>query len=98
MASRKEHSEALNHTRRIAAKAEIMVPGVKAIGDKIIAFVDNHKPNFDIFLDVVEARLASEYHVARVVRWRKGSPIRKDLPDYDEIARDSNLALVGSCD
>jgi hypothetical protein len=68
----------------------------KSLSGLRIAFVDNTKPNFNIFCDRVEELLLSQYGVAEVKRYRKPGrtvPVAKGV--IDEIKASCDFAITG---
>ena len=63
-----------------------------------VAMVDNTKPNFSIFLDRVEERLANEHNVS-VIRYRKpGRTQPLDPQLIVEIKKKCDIAITGLAD
>ena len=66
---------------------------------KVVAFVDNSKPNFNHLADDLELLLVEKHGVARVVRHRKRAA-SVPAPDavYAEIEANVDLVITGSGD
>ena len=59
----------------LAAKLEFKnAPRIDSLEGKVIGFLDNGKPNFDLFLDKVEELLGERFKLAKVVRESKALP------------------------
>ena len=66
---------------------------------KVVAFVDNSKPNFNHLADDLELLLVEKHGVARVVRHRKRAA-SVPAPDavYADIEANVDLVITGSGD
>ena len=66
---------------------------------KVVAFVDNSKPNFNHLADDLEQLLVQKHGVARVVRHRKRAA-SVPAPDavYADIEANVDLVITGSGD
>ena len=74
----------------------------RALGDlngKVIGFIDNTKPNFNLLARDLGELLQSRYGVKTVIQKRKRS-VATSAPDevLDELARDCDLVITGSGD
>ncbi|MFC1917885.1 hypothetical protein ACFLXH_04455 [Chloroflexota bacterium] len=82
-----------------AAKLEFKnAPRMDNLEGKIIGFLDNSKPNFDLFLDRVEGLLGERVKLAKIVRENKALP---GIPcPADKIARliECNAVINGMSD
>lgn len=68
----------------------------KSLKGLTIAFVDNTKPNFDIFCDKIQEILLKDYGVAEVKRYRKlGRTVGASQKDLDEIKATCDYAITG---
>ena len=66
---------------------------------KVVAFIDNSKPNFNHLADDLAELLVSRYGVSRVVRHRKRAASVPALEAvYAEIEADCDLVITGSGD
>ena len=66
---------------------------------KVVAFIDNSKPNFNHLADDLAELLVSRYGVARVVRHRKRAASVPALETvYAEIEASCDLVITGSGD
>ena len=78
-------------TRRDAA--------LSSLAGKVVGFIDNAKPNFDLLADDIGDLLVSKYGVARVVKRRKPSasvPAATDV--IAELADTCDVVITGSGD
>ena len=76
-------------------------PRMGNLNEKVICFVDNGKPNFDIYLERLEQLLRQRYQLAEVIHIKKGHlGAGKALPpeQVQELANKCHGAIVGSCD
>ena len=66
---------------------------------KVVAFIDNSKPNFNLLADDLSELLVSRYGVARVVRHRKrAASVPAPEAVYAEIEANCDLVITGSGD
>lgn len=66
---------------------------------KVVAFIDNSKPNFNHLADDLAELLVSRYGVARVVRHRKRAASVPALDEvYADIEANCDLVITGSGD
>ncbi len=76
-------------------------PRISDLNGKVICFVDNGKPNFDIFLDRVEELLRQRYNLAQVIHVKKGhlgSGSAVPQERVIELAKTCHAVICGSCD
>jgi len=66
---------------------------------KVVAFIDNSKPNFNLLARDLGELLLSQYGVKSVIQKRKRS-VATSAPDemLDELARECDLVITGSGD
>jgi hypothetical protein len=74
----------------------------RSVGDlkgKVVGFIDNTKPNFNLLAHDLGELLQSRYGVKAVFQKRKRS-VATSAPDemLDELARDCDLVITGSGD
>lgn len=81
----------------ISASAKIALnPRPTQIEGLRVGMLDNTKPNFDLFLDVVEESLLNNYHVASVHRYRKpGRTVPVDPAVMAEIKEKCDIVITG---
>ncbi len=66
---------------------------------KVVAFIDNSKPNFNHLADDLAELLVSRHGVARVIRHRKRAASVPALESvYADIAAHCDLVITGSGD
>ncbi len=66
---------------------------------KVVAFIDNSKPNFNHLADDLAELLVSRYHVARVIRHRKRAASVPALEAvYADVEANCDLVITGSGD
>jgi hypothetical protein len=74
----------------------------KALGTlqgKVVAFIDNSKPNFNHLADDLAELLVQHHGVARVIRHRKRAASIPALEAvYADIAANADLTITGSGD
>lgn len=77
-------------------------PAQRALGDlngKVVGFIDNAKPNFNLLAEDISALLTSRYGVKAVVtRAKRGPSMPAATEIFDELARDCDLVITGSGD
>jgi len=69
------------------------------LAGKVVGFIDNSKPNFNLLADDLAALLSERYGVASVVRHRKlkaASPASSEI--MEDVGKRCDLVLVGSAD
>ncbi len=74
----------------------------RALGNldgKVVGFIDNAKPNFNMLVDDIAALLTSRYGVKTVVKRAKRGPSMPAAAEiFDELARECDLVITGSGD
>ncbi|MEQ1776233.1 MAG: hypothetical protein ABL891_20840 [Burkholderiales bacterium] len=74
----------------------------RPLGDlngKVVGFIDNAKPNFNLLIDDLSALLASRYGVKSVITRRKRGPSMPAAGEvFDELAAQCDLVITGSGD
>ena len=76
--------------RREPEAAGTAKPALSGLAGKVVGFIDNAKPNFNLLADDLAELLTGKYGVARVVRHRK----RGQVPAGDAVIED----IVAKCD
>jgi len=71
------------------------LPGIADLKSKVVGFLDNSKPNFDLFLDRLETLLLSNCQVEKIIRRRKANPSVSGGPFLDELAESCDLVIAG---
>jgi hypothetical protein len=98
MSSSQQLIEVLKPTGRAKAVEGKPLAGVANLENKVIGFLDNRKPNFDLFVDKLETILSTQYRVAKIVRRRKPDPSGTAGVLLDELAQECDLVIAGSSD
>ena len=74
----------------------------RSVGDlkgKVVGFIDNSKPNFNLLIDDVAELLMSRYGVKTIVRTGKRSAsMPATSPVLDDLASRCDLVITGSGD
>ncbi len=71
-------------------------PRPEELRERVIALLDNGKPNSDRLLEHVGALLNREWGVGRVTRVRKPSAYRPASDEMiDQVAKEADLVVVG---
>ena len=71
------------------------------LNGKVIGFVDNRKPNFDVFLEVVEAALRHKFQFAEIVHIQKGgtgATVPLTPEEMTQLAPKCDAIVSGICD
>lgn len=64
---------------------------LETLAGKVVGFIDNAKPNFDLLADDLADLLVAKYGVSRVIKRRKPSA---SIPASEEVINE----LAGQCD
>ena len=69
------------------------------LAGKVVGFIDNAKPNFDLLVDDLAEIFMAKYGVRQVIKRQKRSPAVA-APDayYTELAEHCDLVITGSGD
>ena len=74
----------------------------RSVGDlngKVVGFIDNSKPNFNLLIDDIAALLTSRYGVKAIVKTGKRGASMPATPQVlDELAAQCDLVVTGSGD
>jgi hypothetical protein len=69
------------------------------LSGKVVGFIDNSKPNFNLLIDDLSALLTSRYGVKAVITRSKRGPSMPAATDvFDELAAQCDLVVTGSGD
>jgi len=68
------------------------------LAGKVVGFVDNAKPNFNLLADDLAALLTERYGVAGVVRHRKRGQVPAGEEALQELAAKCDAVIAGSGD
>jgi hypothetical protein len=86
--------------RREPEKAEgAAKPALPGLAGKVVGFIDNAKPNFNVLADELGALLMRKYGVANVIKRRKPSasvPAKREI--IEELAGACDVVIAGSGD
>jgi hypothetical protein len=97
----KEYIDVLDPTAATTVKQEHVAMGLNDLNGKVIGFVDNRKPNFDIFLEHVEAALRQQFQFAEVVHIKKGgtgATVPLTPAEMEQLAPKCDVIVYGICD
>jgi hypothetical protein len=97
----KEYIDVLDPTATPTVKQEHMALCLNDLNGKVIGLVDNRKPNFDIFLENVEAALRQKFQFAEIVHLKKGGtgatvPMTPD--EMKQLVPKCDAVVYGVCD
>ena len=74
----------------------------RSVGDlngKVVGFIDNSKPNFNLLIDDMAALLAERYGVKTIVRQgKRGASMPATTQVLDDLASQCDLVITGSGD
>lgn len=85
--------EVLDPTAKAVSVQSEIAPRTDDLNGKVIGFLDNGKPNFDIFLTRLEEVLCQRFKFAEIVHVNKG-----ELGMAVPLAADQMEKLVAKCD
>ena len=97
----KEYITVLDPTAATTVKQEAMATCLNDLNGKVIGFVDNRKPNFDIFLDHVVAALRKKFQFADTVHIKKGgtgATVPLTPEEMKQLAPKCDAIVYGICD
>ena len=93
------HTIILDPAAPSGAGAQRPWTALNSLQGKVVAFIDNSKPNFNHLADDLAELLVSRYGVARVVRHRKRAASVPALETvYADIEANCDLVITGSGD
>jgi len=96
-----EYIDVLDPTAATTVEQEHVAMGLNDLNGKVIGFVDNRKPNFDIFLGHVEAALRQQFQFAEVVHIKKGgtgATVPLTPEEMKQLAPKCDAIVYGICD
>ena len=74
----------------------------RSVGDlkgKVVGFIDNSKPNFNLLIDDIAELLTSRYGVKAIVKsGKRGASMPATAQVLDELADQCDLVVTGSGD
>ena len=97
----KEYIDILDPTATTTVKQEPVAMCLNDLNGKVIGFVDNRKPNFDIFLETVEAALRQKFQFAEIVHIKKGgtgATVPLTPEEMKQLAPKCDAIVYGICD
>lgn len=82
-----------------ARRTAFAARSLDTLAGKVVGFIDNSKPNFNLLADDLAALLIKRYGVASVVRHRKLKAASPASPEIiEDIRSRCDVVLVGSAD
>ena len=82
----------------VAARGQLFRP-LATLQGKVVGFIDNSKPNFNLLADDLTALLKSKYGVARAIRHRKPTAsVSASREVFADIQKECDLVITGSGD
>ena len=82
----------------VAADSAAFRP-LATLAGKVVAFIDNSKPNFSLLADDLGELLMAKYGVAKIVRHRKSTASVSASPQvFADIKQQCDLVITGSGD
>ena len=82
----------------VAGAGRVFKP-LATLQGKVVGFIDNSKPNFNLLADDLAALLMSKYGVARAVRHRKPTAsVAASREVFADIQKECDLVITGSGD
>ena len=97
----KEYIDVLDPTAATTVRQERMAVCLDDLKGKVIGFVDNRKPNFDIFLERVEVALRQRFQFPDVVHLKKGgtgATVPLSPEEMEQLAPKCDAVVYGVCD
>ena len=97
----KEYIEVLDPTASTTVRQEPMASCLTDLNGKVIALVDNRKPNFDVFLEIVEMALRQRFQFAEIVHLKKGgtgATVPLTPEEMKQLAPKCDAIVYGICD
>ena len=93
--------EVLDPTAKAVAAQMEITTHIGDLNGKIIGFLDNRKPNFDVFLTRLEELLCQKFNFSDIIRVKKGdtdnnAPLATN--EMDKLVARCDLVLNGICD
>ena len=94
-----QHAVILDPSAPVSQKVDAEVHALDSVRGKVVAFIDNTKPNFDLLADDMAEVLEKEYGAARIVRHRKRAPSDgAGEAVLEELREQCDLVIAGSGD
>lgn len=94
-----QHAPILDPSAPMAVSEDLRTPPIDGLRGKVVAFIDNTKPNFDLLADAMSELLVQDHGVADVIRHRKRAPSDGvDAGFLDDLVGKCDLVIAGSGD
>jgi len=94
-----QHAPILDPGAPVAASEDLRTQPIEGLRGKVVAFIDNTKPNFDLLADAMGELLVQDHGVANVIRHRKRAPSDGASPVFlDDLVGKCDLVIAGSGD
>jgi hypothetical protein len=78
---------------------ERAISALDSLAGKVVGFIDNAKPNFNLLVDDLAELLTQRYGVRAVlVRGKRGPSVPAPDPIIEEVATQCDLVITGSGD
>lgn len=93
------HAAILDPSAPVAVAEDLRTAPIDGLRGKVVAFIDNTKPNFDLLADAMGELLVRDHGVAEVIRHRKRAPSDGASPAFlDDLVGRCDLVIAGSGD
>lgn len=80
-------------------RPEPAAPTLDSLAGKVVGFIDNAKPNFNLLVDDLAELLTERYGVKAVLkRGKRGASMPAPPAIVDEVAGNCDLVITGSGD
>lgn len=94
-----QHTLILDPSAPVTTPEDLATRSIADLRGKVVGFIDNTKPNFDVLADAMSEMLTAEYGVASVVRHRKRAPSDGVSQAFlDDLTGKCDLVIAGSGD
>ena len=91
--------ELLKPTGRVNQIVDKPSTSIISLENKVIGFLDNKKPNFDLFLNRLEDLLPGKYQTARIIRREKvHAAVSMGTELLKELSEKCDVVITGSGD
>jgi hypothetical protein len=97
----KQYIDVLDPTAKTIVKTEKLAAFVNDLNGKVIGFVDNRKPNFDIFLERLERTLSDKFLFAGIIHLKKGgtgATVPMTPAEMEKLIGKCDVVVYGVCD
>ena len=94
-----QHAPILDPSAPVAVSEDLRTQPIDGLRGKVVAFIDNTKPNFDLLADAMSELLVRDHGVTDVIRHRKRAPSDGANPGFlDDLVGKCDLVIAGSGD